>query len=440
MKFSFAVWDHRRHPRLAGTLGLMGLVAGFGLGAVAYASHSSVLLGSAPLFKVIGQIWLNALLMVSLPLVVSLLVGVILGAERSQLAGKLGGFSLLWFVAMLVAAGLGTVVAGTALVKWFPASAVTRAAMQASLQGASGAPLPQNIGTLQDWLVNLIPSNAVRALAGGEILPVIVAALLFAIAARSIAEERRLLLQRLFEAISETTLTLMRYILRFLTVAVFSLTFVAVAGAGPAIAGGVAYFVVAVTLLLIAATLLLYPATWWFGKIPVRRFAAAVWPCQVLAMTTRSSLATLPSLLERGRARIGLPAPVAAFVLPLSVSSFKLNRTISTPLKVIVLSHLYGLPVDFGVILLFVAVAGLLSFGTPGLPSHGSMVTLPFYLAAGLPLQGVVLLSAVDAIPDIFKTVLNVTADMSVATIVARAAGFALTPAGQAPIAPLPET
>ena len=159
-----------------------------------------------------------------------------------------------------------------------------------------------------------------------------------------------------------------------------------------------------------------------------RRFFVALWPCQVVAATTRSSLASLPSLLDRGRRRVGLPASVSSFVLPLAVSVFKLDRTISSPLKVIILAHLYGIPIGVGTPLMFMLLATLLSFGTPGLPSAGAVTTLPLYVAAGFPLEGILLFNAVNAIPDIVETALNVTGDMSVATIVTRLVGLRLAP------------
>ena len=124
---------------------------------------------------------------------------------------------------------------------------------------------------------------------------------------------------------------------------------------------------------------------------------------------------------------------VAGFVLPLSVSTFKLNRAISSPFTLIFLAHLYGIALEPGYLATFVVTVMILSFSSPGIPSGGFMVTLPFYVAAGIPIEGVVLLRAVDAIPDIFKTLLNVTADMTVASIVARFVPGAVR-------SPLPET
>jgi proton glutamate symport protein len=429
VRFALSATDSKRHPVSAAALAIVAMVAGFAFGALVQDGHGTLRVTVVATFEIIGHLWLNALLMTSVPLVISLVAVAVIGTGDANVAGKLGARTLLWFVLLLFGAGVGAVVAGAALVHWFPASIATRAAMHASLGPAARPSTVTGGGSLRGWVESLIPGNLVHALANGEILPTIVATLLFAMAARWIAEPHRLLLHRMFEALADVSLTLTRILLRLLPLAIFALTFTAAAGAGTTVVGGVAYFVIAVTVLLIVATALIYPLTWWFGGVTPRRFARAVWPCQVVALTTRSSLAALPSLLERGQTQIGLPFTVASFVLPLSVSVFKLNRTISSPLKVIVLSHLYGVPVDSGIKLLFILIALFLSFGTPGLPSGGAMITLPFYVAAGIPLEGVVLLNAVDAIPDLFKTVLNVTADLGVAAIVARAAGFTLRPA-----------
>ncbi|MGH7582383.1 MAG: dicarboxylate/amino acid:cation symporter [Gemmatimonadales bacterium] len=429
MHIDFSTTDYRRHPVGAAVAAIMGLTAGFALGSVAHRT-GGLLLQAQPFFDWFGRVWLNALVMISLPLVVALIVVAVLGLRQQGEAGKLGGLTLLWFMVFLVGAGLLTIVAGDAIIRWFPAAPTTRAAMASSLDhAATRAATPAPFGS---WVGNLIPGNIFHALADGEVLPVIVATFLFAVAARSIAEGHRKLLRDLAQAVADASLALAALILRVLPVAVFAMAFAAATSAGSAVAGGVAYFVILCSLLLIIATVLLYPITVWLGRISLRRFVTAIWPCQVVALTTRSSIAALPSLLDRGESRIGLPASVSSFVLPLSVSVFKLNRTISSPLKVIVLSHLYGIPIDSGIKLTFVAIAALISFGTPGLPSGGTVVTLPFYLAAGLPLQGLMLLNAVDAIPDLFKTTLNVTGDMSVATIVTRFAGLRLAAAGTA--------
>jgi len=109
--------------------------------------------------------------------------------------------------------------------------------------------------------------------------------------------------------------------------------------------------------------------------------------------------------------------------MPLAVSMFKVNKAVSAPLKMFFLAHIYGISLDpAGMALFFLAYIPL-SFSSPGIPSGGFFVSLPLYIALGIPVEGVVLLRTVDAIPDIFKTVVNVTEDMSVAALVSRFSG-----------------
>jgi Na+/H+-dicarboxylate symporter len=127
-------------------------------------------------------------------------------------------------------------------------------------------------------------------------------------------------------------------------------------------------------------------------------------------------------LLE-GAKRLGLPAEASSLTLPLAVAVFKVNRTLSSTIRLLMVAAMFSVPVDAGTLAAFLFTVFLLSFTTPGLPGAGSMATLPAYLAAGLPLEGVMLFEALDAIPDVFKTVANVTADLSAAAIVSRLNG-----------------
>ena len=123
-----------------------------------------------------------------------------------------------------------------------------------------------------------------------------------------------------------------------------------------------------------------------------------------------------------------MPAAVAGFVLPLSVSTFKANRTISGTARFLFLAGFYGIALSPTQILTFILMVMLLSFSTPGVPDTRTMRTLPAHLAVGIPVEAVLMLDALDALPDIFKTLLNVTGDMTAAAIVARLAGAAATP------------
>jgi Na+/H+-dicarboxylate symporter len=158
------------------------------------------------------------------------------------------------------------------------------------------------------------------------------------------------------------------------------------------------------------------------GRVSIGAFARAVAPAQLVAVSTRSSIASLPALVEGARTNLDLPESSTSFVLPLTVSLFKVNRTISATSKLLFLAHVYALPLSSGTIVTFIASVVVLSFTSIGVPNGGSAFkTLPAYLAAGLPIEGIIMAEAVETIPDIMKTVLNVTGDMSAAALLSRA-------------------
>jgi len=114
------------------------------------------------------------------------------------------------------------------------------------------------------------------------------------------------------------------------------------------------------------------------------------------------------------------PLPTQRF-LPLSVAIFKINRPVSATAKLVFLAHVYGVPLGAGTIAVFIATVILMSFATVGVPSGGQAFSnLPAYLAAGIPVEGVVLLEATAIAPDMLKTLLNVTGDMSAAMLLSR--------------------
>jgi len=260
------------------------------------------------------------------------------------------------------------------------------AAPRAASEAAQGA-APAN------WWTGFIPVNLARAAADDDILAVVLFTVLFAVAMTRIGAGPRHTLLAFFEAAFEAVLVMLKWVLRLSPAGVFALALDLALHTGVASAGVFGYWVAMVSALMLAFTLLLYP------------------------------LAALPALLEDAEHRLGLPSEVAGFAIPLAVSTFKVNRTLSSVAKLMFLAKLYGIHPDAAHLATFSLMVGILSFATPGIPSAGTLASMPAYLAAGIPIEGVVLLNAVDAIPDIFKTVLNVTSDLSAAAILNRLLG-----------------
>jgi Na+/H+-dicarboxylate symporter len=415
-----------RKPMSFTTRSLIGLGLGFAAGLAAYAFNSTPLLQLAGVLEPFGMLWVNALRMLVIPLVVSSLILGIADTRDGGSIGKTGGAAFGLFAAFLLLGTAYTLAIAIPVVGRIPFGPASLGAGASDIPGvaearASGA---SSDFDLVQWLFQLVPTNPVGAAADGAILPLLVFSVPFAFAVSRIKPDSRAAFLGVVRGVCEAMFVFLRWVLWVAPGAVFILTFGIASRAGFSSIEAIGFFIALSSGLLLLFTLLLYPITAAAGGIGMGRFARGVAPAQTVAAGSRSSLASLPSLLEGAR-RIELPPAVAGLVLPLSCSTFKMNVSISSTTKFLFLAVVYDLALTPERMLTFITASLLLSVASPGLPTApGSVTRLPAYMAAGIPLEGVMILSAVDTIPDIFKTILNVTANMSVAVIVSRWAGF----------------
>jgi Na+/H+-dicarboxylate symporter len=415
-------------PRSPAARAAIGLVIGFVLGLAIAASSSSAARSFATWLETIGTIWVNAIRMTVIPLVVSLLVSTMVRDRDPGAVGRMGRQALLIFVVMLtVIALIGLIVAPPLLarVQVDPASA---AALRASAGGVT-----TQMPTFAAWLVSLVPANPVKAATDGAILPLIIFSLLLALSlARTPAAVRDPGAQ-FFAAVAEAMLVIVTWVLAAAPIGVFALAVPLAMRVGADVAGAAALFVGLHCGMLAVVIALFYPVAWIVGHVPMRRFARAVLPAQLVAFSTRSSVAALPAMIDGAERVLSIPPPIASFALPFGVSLARVNTGASWIASAVFLGKLYGVPLSFAQLALLGAMSIPMSFSVPGIPSAGLFIIAPAFMAIGLPVEGIGILIALDAIPDIFKTSVNVTAHMTTAVLLTRfEAGDDLQPVASA--------
>ena len=216
-------------------------------------------------------------------------------------------------------------------------------------------------------------------------------------------------------------LMLVRWVIALAPIGVFALILPLAAHSGAALAGGVGFYIVAYSVASILGVLALYPVVAVFGRVPMRQFAKAVLPAQLIAFSSSSSIASLPALVEGAERDLALPNAVAGFVVPLAVSMFKIATPISWTLGALFIGWFYGIPLHARE-LAMIAFAGIfLTFAAPGVPRGAFLMLTPLFLAVGLPAEGIGILIAVDTIPDLFATTLVSTGDLAAAVLVSSA-------------------
>lgn len=393
------------------------LLAALALGAVVAATDVALLDALPPLVEPLGALWVNAIRMTVVPLVVSLVITGIAGARDTRTVGRIGGGAVLLFGVFVAAVAAFTLLVAPPLLALLPVDAGALEAFSATAgQTAEAAQLPP----FRDWLVELIPPNPMQAAADGAMLPLLVFAALFGLALTRTRTSAGATVVGFFQGVADATFVLVHWILELAPIGVFGLVLPLAATLGAGAAAAFGGFVVVAVGLVVVVNLALYPVTVLAAGIPLGRFARGCLPAQVVGFSTRSSLASLPAMIEGAEERLGLPSQVTGLVLPAAVSVFKFASPAVRLTGTLFVARLYGIELGGLELAVVAASIALLSFYSPGIPSGGLFVMTPVYLAFGLPVEGIGLLIALDLIPDMFITTANVTADLSVAAILAR--------------------
>ena len=399
------------------------LVIGLVVGALsAKAAWSAPAVSAA---STIGGLWLDALKMTVIPLIVGLLVTGIVGGADAAKSGGTAGRSMFWFVLLLTGSAIFGAVAMPALLGLFPLPEAAAQALRAGLASVQTTPEASAVPSFADFVRSFIPANIFKAAADGAILPIVVFTTLFAFAIAAIDADKRRVLANFFDALADAMLVIIGWILWLAPAGVLALAFTVGAGAGGAAFGAVLHYVVLVSLLgitvLIAAYLVAIAAAGW--RLP--DFARAMIAPQAVAISTQSSLASLPAMLGAARA-LEVPATSADVTLPLSVALFRATGPAMNIGVAIYVAHWMGIALSPLTLAIGVAVAATTTFSAVSLPGQLSFLTniVPIALSMGVPIEPLAILIAVETIPDIFRTLGNVTMDVAVTgAVAARAVG-----------------
>ncbi|MEA3390558.1 dicarboxylate/amino acid:cation symporter [Sphingobium sp. CCH11-B1] len=391
---------------------VLGLGCGIGLAEWGAGVEGEIVAVAQP----IGKAWLGGLQMPLIPLIFALLVmGIAQAAATARSNGTAGRAIGLFAILLLLSAGVAAIAGPLMLHLWpVPASAM------GALTGAGPVSEVPDVRPSAEWLLGFIPVNPIKAASEGQVVAVVLFALVFGFAVTRIAAERRAMLTGFFEALADALLVVVGWVLWLAPVGVFALALVAGARSGLATAGALLHYIGFIVLLCLLVTLLVYPLAMIAGRIAPGRFARAALPAQAIAFSTQSSIASLPAMIQACDGGLGVRTTTRSIVLPLAISLFRITSPPANLGVALYLGAMSGVPLGPTQLVLGVLVAAIVSLAAVGLPSQITFFTTtgPICLAMGVPVEALPLLLAVETVPDIFRTVGNVTADMATARII----------------------
>ena len=396
---------------------VLGLIAG-ALSPHFGADVHAAVIGTA---SFVGTLWLNALKMTVIPLVVALLVvGIAKSAEAAH-AGRLAGRSVIWIVIICTLSAVFGAVMILILTHLFPLPRETAAGLQSALLGIENK-APASLPGIAEFFKGVIPDNVVSAAANGDILPLVVFSVLFALALGFISEAGRRSLVIFFEAIGDALLVIIEWVLWIAPLGVFALALVVGSAAGGSAFAGLGHYIILISVIGILVALAAYPIAIVGGRIGAGDFTRAIIPPEAVAISTRSSLACLPAMLTAART-MGIRDEVADVSLPIAVALFRATGPAMNVAVPFYIAHWLGLHPSLAQMIAATAVGAVMSYGAVSLPGEVTYISsiAPIALALGVPIAPLALLVAVEMVPDIFRTVGNVTMDVALAALVNRA-------------------
>jgi Na+/H+-dicarboxylate symporter len=397
---------------------IVGLVAGFLLGLALAAGWVPGAAAIVALLAIVGTIFVNLIRMTVIPLVGSMLVAGVAGIASSAHFGRGGVRIAVVAVGLLIAASVGSLAIAVPVLAWVPIDQAAALALRGpDAAGTAGSGAAAGAPGFSQWLIELVPSNAIKAASDGAIIPVIVFAVLFGLALSRVHDARRAAVLQVVEGIADAMQKLIGWIIDLAPLGVFALSVPLAAKLGWSAAGAVGVYVALVVgVTILAALVLLYPLGIWAGPMRALAFVAYCAPAQAIAFAARSSLAALPVAMEEAE-RVGLPSTTRRLVLPMATAIFHFGAAVAQTVGVLFLARLFGVPlgpIQFASIVLAVVFA---SFAVPGVPGGSIIAMVPVLAVARVPIEGIGILLAVDTIPDMFRTTANLTGAMTLAAV-----------------------
>ena len=368
--------------------------------------------GANGLFLVIGQAFLRLLQVLVVPLVLLSLIAGTAGLDNVRQLGRIG----------LKTFGIYVLTTATAVSLALLVALVVRPGEGLSLAAQTGA-LPPARPSLIDTLVALFPRNIFAAMAAGDMIPVIVFAILFGVALTLAGDQGRRL-RAVIEDANAVMLALVGIVMRLAPVGVFALIARTFANEGLAALLPLVKFVLLTILTLLAFAFLFYPALIKvLSGLDPRPLLRGIRELQLFAFSTASSNASIP-LSMRAMRRLGVDNSLASFSASCGATLNMDGTAIMQGIATVFIAQIHGIDLDAAQLATVVVTATLAAIGTAGVPGAGVVMLSMVLLQVGLPVESIALILGVDRILDMVRTAVNVSGDVVVACIVARGEGM----------------
>jgi Na+/H+-dicarboxylate symporter len=371
------------------------------------------------LFGFLGQLFLNALTLLVVPLVGSSIVSGISQMGQDKSFGRLGAKTFFFYIITTFLA----VVTGLLFVNLIKPGSYVAAATETLAAPVIGTVPPTHMEAIGQVLLKLIPVNIFEAASQGNMLGIIFFALLFGFALAKIESTASDTVMKLIKGIFHTLMKMTHFLMSVMPFGVFFLVSKAISIRGLGSLEGLVYFFLSVLLGLATFMFVILPLFMRFMGLSPWRHLRAMAPALITAFSTSSSAATLPITMDCVEKRAGVSNRICSFVVPLGTSVNLAGSALYECIAVLFIAQVFGFEMTIIHQAIVVVLSLLTSMGVAAIPSASLVAILIILNAMGFPAEGLALILPVDRILDMCRTTVNVFSDATCAVLVAHTEG-----------------
>ena len=391
-----------------------GLVLGLAVGLAAAATGNEWLLaiaqGSAPF----GTVFINAIRMVVIPLIVTIIFVSVASIGDPRKTGRIGALTLAFYWITLI-----------------PAIIIGMTAMKLGLQFSPDIAMPPAdtadippLSGIVDFVVSLVPANPFAAASSGAILPLIVFTALVAAATGTLAQDRQERLISIADDASQALMKLVWWILYTAPIGVFGLVAPVTAKLGWDLILSLGVFIASVFAGLLVLLIVMFFPLWYFvARIGPVRFLSGTFGAVSIAFSSTSTAAAIPVSLKESTTNLEVSETIADILIPLGASMYRPGSALFQGAAIVFLAHMYDVPIPAAAIGAAILATFLVSLTVAPVPSSGVITMAPALETIGVPVTGLAILLGIDRIPDMMRSAVNVLGQISTAVLVDRWTG-----------------
>ena len=368
----------------------------------------AVLGEQASFFQPVGDLFLRLIKFIIVPLILSTIIVGVTGAGNIKKLGRLGGKTILYYLATSF---IAIVIGITAGYVFSPGTGLSVSTEEAAATEA-------NSDGIITTLLNIIPTNPVEALTNGAVLQIIFFAIFFGIAITLVGEKASPVLH-FFEGLAEVMYKITSIVMVLVPIGIFGLLAPVVGQYGLGVLMPLMKIILAmITAAIIHAAVIYSLAVKTLGKMNPIQFFKGIFPAATVAFSTCSSSGTLPVTMKNTQENLGVSKETSSFILPLGATINMDGTAIYQGLCVMFVAQYFDASLSLTQLLTVALVGTLASIGAAGVPGAGLVMLTMTLSAVGLPLEGIALVAGIDRFLDMFRTAVNVIGDASASVVV----------------------